>query len=52
MFSIATELFVADPLHLTIPPQGLPNGDAATLQHAFPGLPPFPGVGEYFFYLA
>ncbi|XP_032573285.1 CUGBP Elav-like family member 4 isoform X9 [Drosophila sechellia] len=40
-----TELFVADPLHLTIPPQGLPNGDAATLQHAFPGLPPFPGVG-------
>ncbi|XP_041564268.1 CUGBP Elav-like family member 4 isoform X15 [Drosophila elegans] len=39
-----TELFLADPLHLTIPPQGLPNGDAATLQHAFPGLPPFPGV--------
>ncbi|XP_017862383.1 PREDICTED: CUGBP Elav-like family member 4 isoform X5 [Drosophila arizonae] len=34
-----------DPLHLTIPPQGLPNGDAAALQHAFPGLPPFPGVG-------
>ncbi|KRG06057.1 CUGBP Elav-like family member 4 isoform X37 [Drosophila mojavensis] len=33
------------PLHLTIPPQGLPNGDAAALQHAFPGLPPFPGVG-------
>ncbi|KRG06029.1 CUGBP Elav-like family member 4 isoform X13 [Drosophila mojavensis] len=33
-----------DPLHLTIPPQGLPNGDAAALQHAFPGLPPFPGV--------
>ncbi|XP_034484016.1 CUGBP Elav-like family member 4 isoform X4 [Drosophila innubila] len=32
------------PLHLTIPPQGLPNGDAAALQHAFPGLPPFPGV--------
>ncbi|XP_044317653.1 CUGBP Elav-like family member 4 isoform X18 [Drosophila rhopaloa] len=39
-----TELFIADPLHLTIPPQGLPNGDAATLQHAFPGLPPFSGV--------
>ncbi|KAH8307178.1 hypothetical protein KR044_006537 [Drosophila immigrans] len=32
------------PLHLTIPPQGLQNGDAAALQHAFPGLPPFPGV--------
>ncbi|XP_043063726.1 CUGBP Elav-like family member 4 isoform X8 [Drosophila ficusphila] len=39
-----TELLLADPLHLTIPPQGLPNGDAAALQHAFPGLPPFPGV--------
>nr|ACZ52388.1 Bruno-3 transcript variant 27 [Drosophila pseudoobscura] len=37
--------FPGHPLHLTIPPQGLPNGDAATLQHAFPGLPPFPGVG-------
>ncbi|KMY99442.1 CUGBP Elav-like family member 4 isoform X2 [Drosophila sechellia] len=36
--------FPGHPLHLTIPPQGLPNGDAATLQHAFPGLPPFPGV--------
>lgn len=36
-----------DPLHLTIPPQGLPNGDAAALQHAFPGLPPFPGVGKF-----
>ncbi|KPU79045.1 bruno-3, isoform H [Drosophila ananassae] len=37
--------FPGHPLHLTIPPQGLPNGDAAALQHAFPGLPPFPGVG-------
>ncbi|XP_017065292.1 CUGBP Elav-like family member 4 isoform X5 [Drosophila eugracilis] len=36
--------FPGHPLHLTIPPQGLPNGDAAALQHAFPGLPPFPGV--------
>ncbi|XP_044317639.1 CUGBP Elav-like family member 4 isoform X4 [Drosophila rhopaloa] len=36
--------FPGHPLHLTIPPQGLPNGDAATLQHAFPGLPPFSGV--------
>uniref|UniRef100_A0A1A9WBK8 RRM domain-containing protein n=1 Tax=Glossina brevipalpis TaxID=37001 RepID=A0A1A9WBK8_9MUSC len=37
----------AAPLHLTIPPpppQGLPNGEAAALQHAFAGMPPFPGV--------
>lgn len=28
--------------------QGLPNGEAAALQHAaaFPGMQPFPGVGE------
>ncbi|XP_075160738.1 CUGBP Elav-like family member bruno 3 isoform X6 [Haematobia irritans] len=33
------------PLHLTIPPQGLQNGEAAALQHAFAtGMPPFPGV--------
>ncbi|XP_054086364.1 CUGBP Elav-like family member 4 isoform X4 [Zeugodacus cucurbitae] len=36
--------FPGHPLHLTIPPQGLPNGDAAALQHAFTGMPPFPGV--------
>ncbi|XP_065358944.1 CUGBP Elav-like family member 4 isoform X5 [Calliphora vicina] len=36
---------LAAPLHLTIPPQGLPNGEAAALQHAFAtGMPPFPGV--------
>ncbi|XP_058985079.1 CUGBP Elav-like family member 4 isoform X6 [Musca domestica] len=33
------------PLHLTIPPQGLQNGEAAALQHAFAtGMQPFPGV--------
>lgn len=27
--------------------QGLPNGEAAALQHAaYPGMQPFPGVGE------
>ncbi|XP_046807613.1 CUGBP Elav-like family member 4 isoform X5 [Lucilia cuprina] len=37
--------FPGPPLHLTIPPQGLPNGEAAALQHAFAtGMPPFPGV--------
>lgn len=29
--------------------QGLPNGEAAALQHAaYPGMQPFPGVGEWF----
>lgn len=28
--------------------QGLPNGEAAALQHAaYPGMQPFPGVGEW-----
>lgn len=37
----------ADALHLSIPAQGLPNGDA-TLQHAtYPGMQPYPGVGTY-----
>ncbi|XP_037934083.1 CUGBP Elav-like family member 4 isoform X1 [Teleopsis dalmanni] len=35
---------LTDPLHLTIPPQGLPSSEAAALQHAFAGMPPFPGV--------
>lgn len=39
----------ADALHLSIPAQGLPNGDA-TLQHAtYPGMQPYPGVGTYIF---
>lgn len=38
---------MADALHLSIPAQGLPNGDA-TLQHAtYPGMQPYPGVGTY-----
>ncbi|XP_055854684.1 CUGBP Elav-like family member 4 isoform X3 [Episyrphus balteatus] len=33
-----------DALHLSIPPQGLPNGEAS-LQHAsYPGMQPYPGV--------
>ncbi|XP_059216243.1 CUGBP Elav-like family member 4 isoform X8 [Stomoxys calcitrans] len=40
------QLYLSAPLHLTIPPQGLQNGEAAALQHAFAtGMPPFPGVG-------
>ncbi|XP_020711581.1 CUGBP Elav-like family member 4 isoform X5 [Athalia rosae] len=33
-------------LHLSIPAQGLANGDAAALQHAaaYPGMQPYPGV--------
>jgi hypothetical protein len=39
--------FYVDALHLSIPAQGLPNGEAA-LQHAaaYPGMQPYPGVGE------
>lgn len=36
-----------DALHLTIPPQGLPNGEPALPHAAYPGIPPYPGVGEY-----
>lgn len=37
----------SDALHLTIPPQGLPNGEASLPHAAYPGMPPYPGVGEY-----
>lgn len=51
MFLISTNKFVKtlDALHLSIPTQGLPNGEAA-LQHAaaYPGMQPYPGVGEFF----
>ncbi|XP_035911315.1 CUGBP Elav-like family member 4 isoform X11 [Anopheles stephensi] len=35
----------ADALHLSIPAQGLPNGDAALPHAAYPGIQPYPGVG-------
>lgn len=40
-------VYTIDALHLSIPSQGLQNGDAA-LQHAaaYPGMQPYPGVGE------
>ncbi|KAL5292604.1 CELF3 family protein [Megaselia abdita] len=34
----------SDALHLSIPPQGLPNGEAALPHAAYPGIPPYPGV--------
>lgn len=38
-----------DALQLSIPTQGLANGDAAALPHtAYPGIQPFPGVGEFY----
>lgn len=42
--------FYVDALHLSIPAQGLANGEAA-LQHAaaYPGMQPYPGVGEWSF---
>lgn len=37
-----------DALQLSIPTQGLANGDAAALPHsAYPGIQPFPGVGKF-----
>lgn len=36
-----------DALHLSIPAQGLPNGDAALQHAAYPGMQPYPGVGEF-----
>lgn len=41
-------MYTIDALHLSIPSQGLQNGDAA-LQHAaaYPGMQPYPGVGEF-----
>jgi CUG-BP- and ETR3-like factor len=35
-----------DALHLSIPAQGLPNGDAALPHAAYPGMQPYPGVGK------
>lgn len=35
-----------DALHLSIPTQGLPNGDAALPHAAYPGMQPYPGVGK------
>lgn len=42
------KVYTIDALHLSIPSQGLQNGDAA-LQHAaaYPGMQPYPGVGEF-----
>ncbi|XP_076677795.1 CUGBP Elav-like family member bruno 3 isoform X10 [Andrena cerasifolii] len=40
------QTYAGHALHLSIPAQGLPNGEA-TLQHAagYPGMQPYPGVG-------
>lgn len=37
----------SDALHLSIPAQGLPNGDAALQHAAYPGMQPYPGVGKF-----
>lgn len=39
--------FSTDALHLSIPAQGLPNGDAALQHAAYPGMQPYPGVGKW-----
>ncbi|XP_035911308.1 CUGBP Elav-like family member 4 isoform X9 [Anopheles maculipalpis] len=36
-------------LHLSIPAQGLPNGDAALPHAAYPGIQPYPGVDMLMF---
>ncbi|GAB6031961.1 CUGBP Elav-like member 4 [Chamberlinius hualienensis] len=32
------------------PPQGLPNGDAALQPSPYPGIQPYPGIGNYYMY--
>ncbi|KAI4460243.1 rna binding protein [Holotrichia oblita] len=39
------QTYPAHALHLSIPAQGLPNGEAALQHAAYPGMPPYPGVG-------
>lgn len=41
-------IFPSDALQLSIPAQGLANGDAALPHAAYPGIQPYPGVGEWF----
>lgn len=41
-------LIFTDALQLSIPAQGLANGDAALPHAAYPGIQPYPGVGEWF----
>jgi len=36
-----------DALQLSIPAQGLANGDAALPHAAYPGIQPYPGVGKW-----
>ena len=51
MYSILLKyLFIInnlDALHLSIPAQGLPNGEAALQHAAYPGMQPYPGVGRF-----
>lgn len=42
-----TNLPNLDALHLSIPAQGLPNGEAALQHAAYPGMQPYPGVGKF-----
>lgn len=37
---------LTDALQLSIPAQGLANGDAALPHAAYPGIQPYPGVGK------
>lgn len=47
MFSKYRAHWNVDALHLSIPAQGLPNGEAALQHAAYPGIQPYPGVGEW-----
>lgn len=42
-----TQILLSDALQLSIPAQGLANGDAALPHAAYPGIQPYPGVGEF-----
>ncbi|XP_031332653.1 CUGBP Elav-like family member 4 isoform X3 [Photinus pyralis] len=41
------QTYPAHALHLSIPAQGLPNGEAALQHAAYPGMQPYPGVAAY-----
>lgn len=43
------KFFISDALQLSIPAQGLANGDAALPHAAYPGIQPYPGVGKFKF---
>lgn len=42
-----TILHILDALHLSIPSQGLTNGDTQLTHAGYSNMPPYPGVGKF-----